>query len=298
MKARRRCSARFEIALRRHPPQCPARQLGDRAAHLQQLVREAEQLDVAPVPCDQPQLRIDHADALAHVLQRGFEHALVEAQVVRGFADDGGDGVEVAPLAARAPHRAARAPMPSRARRPVRARSALRSAPAPARRAARPAAAARTRSRGRKRRPASRSVCDVEAAVGAMRRLAAPQRRQHRGQRADEQAGADRTAERLQPVRPNSASGASQCRPNGPLSSHGAVAPRTSHRHRQQQHPGPGGEARDDADHRRARPASAAATPRSTAPAPASPARRTTPRRRRPAHRCRRSGGCRPRPAA
>jgi len=38
-------------------------------------------------------LRVDHADALAHVLQRRFEHALVEAQIGRSLADDGGDRV-------------------------------------------------------------------------------------------------------------------------------------------------------------------------------------------------------------
>ena len=122
----------LEVALRRQALQRPAREIGDRASDLQQLVREAEQLHVAPVPRHQPQLRIDHADALAHVLQRRLEHALVEAQVGRGLADDRGDGVEVRRPRG-APHPAARAPRRNPAPRPVRARRAPRPAPAPRR---------------------------------------------------------------------------------------------------------------------------------------------------------------------
>jgi hypothetical protein len=43
---------------------CAAHQVATGTADLQQHRREAEQLGVAPVPGDQPQLGIDHADAL------------------------------------------------------------------------------------------------------------------------------------------------------------------------------------------------------------------------------------------
>ncbi len=71
-------------------------QLGHRPADRQQAVGIGEQFGVAAVPRDHVERRVDHADALAHVLQRRLEHALVEAQVLAGLADDGGDRVELA----------------------------------------------------------------------------------------------------------------------------------------------------------------------------------------------------------
>ncbi len=93
----------LQVALVRHALQRPRRQLRDGSTHAQQRVGEAEQFGITAVPCDQAQLRVDDADALAHVLQRGFEHALVEAEILRGGIDDRGDGVEVVAVAAFAP---------------------------------------------------------------------------------------------------------------------------------------------------------------------------------------------------
>ncbi|MNT01932.1 hypothetical protein D3C72_1364190 [compost metagenome] len=74
--------------------QRPRRQVRHRLPHLQQLRRELEQRGITTVPGHQLQLRIDHADALAHVLQRRFEQALVEAQRLGGFANRTGDRLQ------------------------------------------------------------------------------------------------------------------------------------------------------------------------------------------------------------
>ena len=88
-------------------------QFGHRHADLQQRRRVVEQFGVATVPGDQAQLGVHHRNALAHVFQRGFEHALVEAQRLRGFADDGGHRVEVGALGA--PRRVEQQPRRGRA---------------------------------------------------------------------------------------------------------------------------------------------------------------------------------------
>ncbi len=74
--------------------QRPRRQVRHRLPHLQQLRRELEQRGVAAVPGHQLQLRIDHADALAHVLQGSLQQALVEAQYLGGFTDRAGNSVQ------------------------------------------------------------------------------------------------------------------------------------------------------------------------------------------------------------
>ena len=67
--------------------QRPCREVDHGLSDLQQLRREPEQRGVAAVPGHQLQLCIHHADALAHVLQRGFQQALVEAQHLGRFAN-------------------------------------------------------------------------------------------------------------------------------------------------------------------------------------------------------------------
>ncbi len=57
--------------------------------------RVIEQLRIAAVPRHHAQFGIDHADALAHVFQCRFQHALIEAQILRGLADDGRDRVQL-----------------------------------------------------------------------------------------------------------------------------------------------------------------------------------------------------------
>ncbi len=74
---------------RRHCLQCPAGQINNWAAHLQQFIGESKHARIWPVPRHQPLLAVDHADALAHVLQRRLQHLLTEAQILGGFADDG-----------------------------------------------------------------------------------------------------------------------------------------------------------------------------------------------------------------
>ncbi len=68
----------------------------DRPTHREHAGGILEQFGVATVPGDDAQIRIDDADALRHVLERGEEHALVEAQVGRGLVDDRGERVELA----------------------------------------------------------------------------------------------------------------------------------------------------------------------------------------------------------
>ena len=85
----------------RHPLQGPAGELGDRAADLQQLIGKAEYFHVTAIPRDQALFAIDHADPLAHVLQRRFQHLLVETQVLRGLADDRRDRIQFPALAPR-----------------------------------------------------------------------------------------------------------------------------------------------------------------------------------------------------
>ncbi len=75
-------------------------EVADRPADLQQRGRKTEQLRIACVPGHQVEIAIDHADALRHVLERRLEQALVEAQRLRGLADDRGDGVQIAALLA------------------------------------------------------------------------------------------------------------------------------------------------------------------------------------------------------
>ena len=75
-----------------------SQQFGHRNAYPQQAGGVVEQFRIAPVPRHQAQVGIDHADALAHVFQCCFQHALVEAQCLRGFTDNRGHGVEVAAL--------------------------------------------------------------------------------------------------------------------------------------------------------------------------------------------------------
>ena len=75
--------------------QGPLRRIRDRHAHLQHAGRVAQQFFVAAIPRHQMQVRIDHADALAHVLQRRFQQALVEAQVFPRLADDFRHRIEI-----------------------------------------------------------------------------------------------------------------------------------------------------------------------------------------------------------
>ena len=69
-----------------------------RNTDLEQGLRILEERGIAPVPGDQPQLGIDHTDALAHVFQSGLEHLLVETQRLRGLPDDGRYGVKICTL--------------------------------------------------------------------------------------------------------------------------------------------------------------------------------------------------------
>ena len=78
--------------------QRPGGGFGDRHPDPQHAGWVIEQLLVATIPGHQPQVGIDHADALGHVLERCFQHPLVEAQVLAGLADDGGHGIEIRAL--------------------------------------------------------------------------------------------------------------------------------------------------------------------------------------------------------
>ncbi len=73
----------------------PADQLGHRAAHAHHALGIAEQLEVAAVPRHQAQLGIDHRDALGHVLQGRLQQLAVEAQLLRGLVQHGGDLVHL-----------------------------------------------------------------------------------------------------------------------------------------------------------------------------------------------------------
>ena len=168
--------------------QIVAHQLGHRHADVQQLRRIVEAFGIAPVPGHQPQLGIDHADALAHVLQRGLEHALVEAQRLRGLADDVGDGVQVAAgvrRAASTSRRALAAPSTGASSRSTRA---MRSAPACV---SAPSNSAALWLSGRKREASSRSTAALDATGLGRCRRPAPRRAssQHR-QRGRNQADA------------------------------------------------------------------------------------------------------------
>ena len=258
----------------------------------------AEQLGIAAVPRHQPQLRIDHADALAHVLQRRFEHALVEAQVLRGLADDRRDGVQVRRPSRRAASSSTRADAePSTAassrstcasvcagtapvagrlvqqlRRRVRAAGSAnrhRAGSAHRGRAARAAAP-----RGATARPAPWPRCPTNRLAPTARPEAAP-------------AGQPEQPVRRQPVpaeRP-------VLQPRRRDAAHSSAIGSSSTQHHT-------ANPASDAGHRRARRRLRPPHREAPAPAPAWPARRTTPRRRRPAPRCRRSRGCTPTPAA
>jgi hypothetical protein len=94
--ARRRCT-RFVVAVADQAARdVVAREFGDRAADREQAGRIVEQFLVAAIPRDHVERGVDDANALAHVLERGFEHALVEAQILARLADDVGHGVELA----------------------------------------------------------------------------------------------------------------------------------------------------------------------------------------------------------
>ena len=217
-----------------------ARQVGDRRADLQQRSGEAEQLGVAPVPGDQPQLRVDHADALAHVLQRRFEHALVEAQVLRGLADDRGDGVEVAPaLASRGIEQHARRRRAQHRGQFALDRASVCAGTGPLGRRIAQAMRPRVRAAG-SADPASRSVARVEAAPRAPRRS-----RRTAPASTVASVPANRLAptarpSRLQPVRPNNAIRRQPVRiRTGPAAATPATIPRDASPHRHQQAPRP-----------------------------------------------------------
>ncbi len=65
----------------------PQDQFVDRPADVQHAVGITEHVLIAAVPCDQPHVGIDHAHALADVLQRGRQHLTVEAQLLAGFVE-------------------------------------------------------------------------------------------------------------------------------------------------------------------------------------------------------------------
>ena len=87
-----------------------AEDLVDGGADPDQVVREAEQLQVALVPHHQAQVLVHHADALVDVLDGGLEQGAVELQHLGGLVDDGdhvGDA-DAAPLQRRVDHDARR----------------------------------------------------------------------------------------------------------------------------------------------------------------------------------------------
>ena len=65
----------------------PADQVDDRAADVEHAVGVVEQLLVTAVPRHQPHPAVDHADALADVVERGGQHLAVEAQFLVGLVE-------------------------------------------------------------------------------------------------------------------------------------------------------------------------------------------------------------------
>jgi hypothetical protein len=110
--------------------------------------------------------------------------------------------------------------------------------------------------------------------------------------------GPPRAAERLQSLRPRNASGASQASPNGPSINQRSSPPSKGREAGQQQVQLHTATAQREPSEHRARRRLRSPQGKAQAPGPASPAPRTTPHRCRPTHRCRRSRGCSPRPAA
>ena len=65
-----------------HPFQRPATQARHWRPDFKQIIRESEQFLITRIPRHKLQVGIDHADALAHVLQRPLQHALVEVEIL------------------------------------------------------------------------------------------------------------------------------------------------------------------------------------------------------------------------
>ena len=183
----------LRIALGRHQRQRMAREIGDGPADLQQRLGVIEQFRVATIPRDEPQLRIDHADALAHVLQRRFQHALVEAQIARGFADDRGDRIQVPRFAPRGIEQHARRRRPQHRREfAFDARFGARGHRAVGGRIAQDVFDERAR---QEPQAGIAQRARVEAAARATRQVALPGGREQGRERADEQARADRASQ-------------------------------------------------------------------------------------------------------
>lgn len=68
--------------------------VGDRCADPDQPRRKIEQLQIAPVPCDQVQIGIDHADPGIDILERRRQQPLGELQALPAFVQHPGDVVD------------------------------------------------------------------------------------------------------------------------------------------------------------------------------------------------------------
>ncbi|OPZ11339.1 MAG: hypothetical protein BWZ07_02067 [Alphaproteobacteria bacterium ADurb.BinA280] len=66
--------------------QVESKQVIYRHTNLQQMRRIEEKVLISLIPSHEAQIAIDHGNALPHILQRGFQHTLIESKRLRSFA--------------------------------------------------------------------------------------------------------------------------------------------------------------------------------------------------------------------
>jgi hypothetical protein len=94
-----------------------ADQVGRRATDVDDPVGVVEHLEIAAVPGDQLQVRVDHADALRDVLHRRLQQLAAEVELLRGLVEELGDLVHLdAPATERVRQQHARGRRPERTR--------------------------------------------------------------------------------------------------------------------------------------------------------------------------------------